>query len=684
MTKRESYIKTLNCTCILFLVWLSASVTNAQPAPGKEAFTVLKKKLPEGPRITSLLQHQTALAWKQDDVRKKTWEGIDNEKDLLELQADIRKKFLRMIGGLPETKTPLNARITGTLQGDGFRIEKLLYESLPKVHVSALVYVPENGEKEHPAVLVPCGHAPSGKIHYQELCQRLVKRGYLVICWDPIGQGERSQFWDKNKNTSRYNLVCGEHAILGNLAYLAGTNLARWEIIDGIRALDYLFTRDDVDRNRISITGTSGGGLQTTYLAAVDLRIKVAAPSCYITALPMRAYTRIFADPDSDPEQDLAGMIAEGVDHPGLLLMIYPRPLFIASAVQDFFPIEGTKMTYREIAALYERSGYRNRIAIAEGYHPHRFSNENQEAAIAFLDRFNNLPYMENLPETTLVKAEDLKCTKTGQVLLDFPDDKNLTDVIRDYLTDLGKTNATSIPSHYYGENYPGIKQWVIAPYPYRPVYDTIGWEKKGDYRSGDIVIEQYLLHHSGHFRIPVLFFRPAKRLAKKTILWLNLYGKAGPEHWEQMASLIHKGNNVISFDLRGTGEDCMVYEATSSDRLKFDNANPTQAYFNPLSSVFANYVYNSILTGRPYFLQMLEDIEIVIRFSKEHLKIVDISVAAADSDAILLTRKVAETFPGISVSPIPHSGIRWSSLVNEKKEIWPIHYVFPGGAYIE
>ena len=158
----------------------------------------------------------------------------------------------------------------------------------------------------------------------------------------PWAQAERSQFWDEDAGKSRYNLVCGEHAVLGNLAYLAGANLIRWQTWDGIRAIDYLLTRADVDANRISITGTSGGGVQAAYIGALDERIKVVVPSCYISSLPMRAYNRIFADPDSDPEQDPYGMISEGVDHAGLLLLMYPRPIMIASAVLDFFPIEGS------------------------------------------------------------------------------------------------------------------------------------------------------------------------------------------------------------------------------------------------------------------------------------------------------------------------------------------------------
>ena len=144
---------------------------------------------------------------------------------------------------------------------------------------------------------------------------------------------------------------------------------------------------------------TSGGGFQAAHIAALDSRIKVAAISCYITALPMRVFNRIFKDPDSDPEQDLYGMISKGIDHPGLLLMMYPRPVFVAAAVLDFFPIEGTHQTVREISGIYNRFGHADRIAMHEGYHGHEYSTENQQAAITFLDHFNSIPEIAIFPQ---------------------------------------------------------------------------------------------------------------------------------------------------------------------------------------------------------------------------------------------------------------------------------------------
>ena len=666
---------------LTLILFIRLSVV-AQDVPGVDAFTVIKNLPSPGPGITPYLQYQTEQAWKYDDLMRKSLEKIGDEKSLYAFKARAKTKLLSMIGGLPGEKTPLNPKITGKIQMNGFHIEKLIFESLPGFHVTALVYVPDDGAKTHPAILVACGHSPNGKIHYQALCQRLVQRGYVVICWDPVGQGERSQFWDEANSRSRYNLVCGEHAILGNFAYLAGTNLMRWEIWDGIRCLDYLLTRPDVDANRISITGTSGGGAQAAHIGALDERIKVVVPSCYITSLPMRAYNRIFADPDGDPEQDLYGMISEGVDHTGLLLMVYPRPVFIASAVLDFFPIEGTRKTFREVSAIYNRFGKGDRIGMVEGYHKHQFSPENQQAALDFIDRFNQLPKREVLADVTQVNERELWCTEKGQVTLDVSPEKKLMDLIQEYFKDHQPTTTYSIHDQYYGADYPGIKNWATREYTGGPA-GNIAWEKKSQFQSNGITIDQYLLHHSGGMQIPVLHFSAATNTNGRTVLWLNLNGKTSREQWNEISERIRKGENVISFDFRGTGEDRMRYEPVSSDDLKFDNPDSTAVYFNPLSSVFGDYVYNSILTGRPYFLQMIEDTEIVARFARAHLGCKSISIGGTDVTQLLI-QQIVKVLPDVEAKgDISKNTLHWSKIVLEKREQWPIQYLLPGGAYV-
>src|SRR5215469_16912881 len=421
--------------CAVSLVSVSAFAADAPPAT---AFRVLPPAPAEGPVITRYLEYQTDMAWREDSERQERWRAIRSEQDLTRLEQELREHLLAMLGGLPATRTPLNARITGRIAMGGFHIEKLIFESLPRVYVTALVYVPDDVGKKHPAVLVPSGHSAKGKAYYQALCQRLVERGYVVIC--------------------------AEHAVLGNLAYLAGTNLARWEIWDGMRAVDYLLTRSDVDPERINITGTSGGGFQTALIAALDLRIKVAAPSCYITALPMRVYNRIFKDPDSDPEQDLEGMISGG-GHPGVLLMMYPRPVFVAAAVLDFFPIEGTHQTFREVADLYSRFGHSDRISMREGYTEHQFSPGNQQAMLEFLDHFNGMPPRHDLPPVKELDDQTLQSTRSGQVMLDFENARSLMDVIRDYYLEHRSQPARALKELYYADSYPGIDRWRFSEF---------------------------------------------------------------------------------------------------------------------------------------------------------------------------------------------------------------------------
>lgn len=667
---------------VVICVLCSASLSGSDTPPS-DAFRVLPQTA-AGPAITPYLKYQTELAWRQDEQRRKRWASLKTEKELLQLQQEMKNRLLEMLGGLPTIKTPLNSQITGRIQMRGFHIEKLIFESLPGVYVTALVYVPDDGNKLHPAVLVPSGHAENGKVHYQVLCQRLAQRGYVVISWDPVGQGERSQFWDNKLKKSRYNLICAEHAVLGNLAYLAGTNLARWEVWDGIRAVDYLLTRTDVDPERINITGTSGGGTQTAYIAALDSRIKVVMPSCYITALPMRVYNRIFQDPDSDPEQDLYGMISAGIDHAGLLLMMYPRPVFVAAAVLDFFPIEGTLRTFREVEDLYSRFGHPDRIAMHEGYHGHDYSAENQKAAFEFLDHFNHLPYHQDLPPVAELDEKSLQCTSAGQVLTQLPNARSLMDVIREYYEERKKQAGPSLKQLYYSGLHPEIESWSVSEYDHA-VWGSheIRWELVGQSHFADVTIDHYLLRHSQYLEIPLLYIHKSAG-HHPILLWLGPRGKVTPEDWPEVSKYLDQGYDVVSIDARGQGETRMRYEAASPDDPALARMNPDLAYFNPISSVLADYVYNSLLTGRPYFLQEIEDFEIAADFVRRQINNHPEFAIACVGDACTLANAVSEALPNIKSIPQSNAQIlKWSELVEEKVELWPVHYLLPGGAYV-
>ncbi len=666
---------------------LAGAVTCAAPVraaevPTPEMLRVLEPQ-PEGPRITPFLSYQLDRAWAFDAARQEAFARVKTEADLVALQSEIRRKVLDVIGGLPEERTPLNARVTGTIPMDGYRIEKLVFESLPGIHVTALVYVPDAPAGKEPAVLLACGHSPDGKAHpgYQEIAARLARRGYVVLCWDPVGQGERSQFWDRARGRSRYNLVCGEHAVLGNFATIAGTSLVRYMAWDGIRAVDYLLTRPDVDGNRLAITGTSGGGFQALYVGVLDPRIGAILPSCFPTALPMRMANRIFEDPDSDPEQDPPGLVSAGIDHPGLLLLAYPRPLHVSAAVLDFFPIEGTRQSMREVGAFYRRFGHADRVALSEGYHKHQYSAENQAKAFAFLDRAFGQPVGAGLAEVRTLEPERLRCTPSGQVREDLGG-RSLLEVIRDDLRVRKGGAPRPIAELYHGPGYPGIRAWPVVAYAGTAPRDAIAWEAVGGDRVGTAVIDRYRLHHGGGLVIPLVHVHRAGAPGGNVLVRLSLEGKIHPGDWAEVQSRLADGHEVVSFDPRGLGETRMRYKAASIDDPTLAPADEEAAYASPLSGVLANHVYNAQLLGRPYLFDMIEDVEVAVRFARARLGAREVAIDAP-GDARLLARAVAAALPDVALV-VPRgaeTSFSWAEAVESLRETWPIHYLVPGGA---
>jgi hypothetical protein len=454
--------------------------------------------------------------------------------------------------------------------------------------------------------------------------------------------------------------VCGEHAVLGNLACLAGTSLNRYQIWDGMRALDYLLTRADVDGRRIAVTGTSGGGQQAAYLGALDERIGVVAPSCFVTATPMRMANRIFEDPDSDPEQDPPGLVSEGIDHAGLLLLVYPRPLIVAAAVKDFVPIEGARRTLRELAALYGAFGKGDRIALAQGYHAHMFSPENRRAVFAFFDRFNQLPARDSLDAIEVLDPQRLRCTPSGQVRVDLGG-RSLLEVIRDDWRARRPARPLRLTDLYRG----GERE--IVP------------EAAGGATTGGTRIDRYWLHHGG-LAIPLLHVHRPGGASRATIVDVGLHGKVGAAEWPEIVRLLDDGHEVVSFDLRGVGETRMRYRAESIDDPELAAMDEASAYESPLSGVLANHVYNAQLLGRPYFLEMIEDVEIVVHFARTRLGARRIEVRAR-GDAQALAEAASEVLGGVALHPGGGPAFRWSEAVETMQEVWPIQYLLPRGA---
>jgi hypothetical protein len=358
----------------------------------------------------------------------------------------------------------------------------------------------------------------------------------------------------------------------------------------------------------------------------------------------------------------------------------------VAAATLDFFPIEGTYKTVGEISGLYARFGHADRIGMHETYNGHQYSAENQEAAIEFLDRFNGMPVRHDLPPVKELDDKSVQCTRTGQVMLDYPDAKSLMDVIREYYLDHRGQTEPTFKQLYYGDSYPGINAWRVTQYEGAfPREKQIAWEAKGSTDFSDVSIDRYLLHHSHDLELPLLYIHKPGNEPRPTLIWMGENGKATANDWLEIKKRLDEGYNLISLDPRGLGETRMRYKAASPDDPTLSQLDFDQAYVSPISGVLGDYVYNSLLTGRPYLLQVIEDVEIAQQFAKAKLNVKTTFAVEGIGRANTLASLVAEALPDVKLISLPHSStLKWSDLVDQKTELWPIEYLLPGGAYLK
>src|SRR5579864_591793 len=364
----------------MHLPLLAAVVLAAAPALLDDELLVFDESQQPQKMLYAYLQ---AEAQKHFDARRKAVEAIDGHEALRRRQEDLRAKFLAALGAFPE-RTPLNARVVGQNRCDGYRVERVLFESRPGHHVTGVLYLPES-ESPYPGVLVPCGHNANGKASepYQRISILLAKNGLAAFCYDPIGQGERVQLLDAHGKPALPGSTT-EHTMAGIGAMLVGRQLAHYRIWDGLRALDYLASRPEIDPKRLGCTGNSGGGTMTAYLMALDDRIAAAAPSCYITSLE-----RLFATiGPQDAEQNITGQVAFGMEHADYVTMRAPKPTLICTATHDFFDIGGAWTSFREAKLLYGLLGHGERVDLFEYNDKHGFSRPRRQAAMRWMRRW--------------------------------------------------------------------------------------------------------------------------------------------------------------------------------------------------------------------------------------------------------------------------------------------------------
>jgi len=562
----------------------------------KEDLNVLPEKIDDILPAHMMSDYLHTLADQKFEDWKAQYEQRKTPEQIAEYQKRLHEKFIEAIGGLPE-RTPLNPQVTGIVSRDGYHVEKVLFESQPKHYVSALLFLPDADKytPPYPGVLVPCGHSSNGKAHdaYQTMGAFLALSGMAGLVFDPVDQGERSQM------PSQLPGLAGTraHTMLGIGSILLGRNTAQFEIWDGMRAIDYLQSRPEIDPKLIGCTGNSGGGTQTSYLMSLDKRIVAAAPSCYITGFERLLDT---IGPQ-DAEQNIYGQLAFGMDHADYLMMQAPMPILICAATGDFFDITGVWNSFRYAKRLYTRMEFPERIDLLENDAGHNYNRIQRQGVVRWMSRWllkKDVPITE--PEIKLLSEEESLCAPDGQVM-NIDGARSTYDLNRDYEKVLATRRkqlwATDDKAEMLDKvrKIAGIRKLEELP---EPKLTRCGAIKRDGYH-----IEKIILTPEDGIYLPALMFVPNANTKKPTVLCIDEKGKvADAAPGGPIEAMVKAGRCVMAVDLRGTGETQQGKQGQLSGATGPDWKD----------------VYTAYLLGRSYVGMRAEDVLVCARFLQQ------------------------------------------------------------------
>lgn len=353
-----------------------------------------------------LAQNLNRLAAQWDEKRAL----LQSASDVRARNAFVREKLLRMLGSFPE-KTPLRAVTVKSAEKDGYRVENVMFCSRPDFWVTGNLYLPTSSRGPFPGIISPCGHYPMARMmpQYQSAYISLVKSGFAVLAYDPIGQGERRQYWNPATDVTEVGGPIFEHSMPGQLLLLLGETLTGYLVWEGMRAIDYLLARAEVDPTRIGCVGHSGGGTMTKFIAVADERVQCAVILEGVTAnqWPCRSIGI------SDIEQNLFPAALYGIDNVDLQVAIAPRPLL--TAIEHYNP--DFNRAARAIQARYKQLGAEQKSATVAADDPHAWTPKLRLATTDWFCRWFNGgsgPTEEEARETS--RPEDLYCTPNGSL----------------------------------------------------------------------------------------------------------------------------------------------------------------------------------------------------------------------------------------------------------------------------
>ncbi len=535
---------------------LAQQAVDRQGAPGVQ-LNVDVAALPDYSR--DLERYLIRLSNDARDRRRQIIDAISTREQVLARQKSVVTELWKMLGG-PLDRTPLNPRVVGTVERPGYRIERVTFESRPRLYVTANLYVPA-GAGRRPAILGPLGHSVNGKAwpSYQKLFSNLARKGYVVLAYDPFGQGERIEYPGGRPGQSAINGGgTGEHEYAGRRLVLLGANFGLFRAWDGIRGIDYLLTRPEVDPDRIGCCGQSGGATMTQFLAALDGRISAAVVSMGNTENLAQADVEPPGSAD-DAEQNIVPALARGIDRADLLYAFAPKPLLIGITLHDaghtYSPeyVSGSRDLLGEYKRAYGILSAADRVSLQATTVSHGYVYEMRRATYAWFNRWFQMKNVDDDETSQAVETEaTLYVTPTGFVTTSFGGETalSLTRQMADEIHTPSSLSAADVRSRV--RTVLGIDESRGAP-PAGRILATI---KKPGYRA-----EQFELASDQEIRTPGWLLTPDNAgPSTPTLLYVGdaaAWSAVGEDAFAER--LCGKGGcRVAVIDVRGRG-DCAI-----------------------------------------------------------------------------------------------------------------------------
>ena len=358
-----------------------------------------------------LLRWMDQIAQQQLDGRDRGITEIHTITDAESRKRLVHEKLFEILGGLPDYNGPLNVRITGRVQSENYVIEKVIFESAPGFFVTANLYRP-NRPGRFPAVLLQSGHTQEGKPEPQRVAANLALKGFVALTFDPLGQGEREQTYERQVDRPLAGWSVNEHIQAGAQSLLIGESVARFFIWDAKRAIDYLLSRPEVDSASLGAVGCSGGGALTTFIGALDPRVKAVATACFINS-----YRQLFAGPDPDSEMSPPHLLSSGLDMADYVELSAPKPWLILATDRDYFTPSGARIVYEEARHWYDLYGAPDKLRFFVGPGPHGTPLETREAIYEWMIRWLKDGHGDSHEQPVkLYTNHELLVTRSGHV----------------------------------------------------------------------------------------------------------------------------------------------------------------------------------------------------------------------------------------------------------------------------